>query len=171
MQPQNKGYLLRAKIFQFKGCKMIKFERIEEDPRNFFKDLKDMLVDDKDVAVVYLFGSYAKDNVTPLSDIDIAILLDSRVRPADYFDKQLDLLDKISQKLHTDEVDVVILNQAPSLLAYQVIKIRKVLFCRNEPRRISFEANAIDRYLDEKPMRSLIYQALADRIKGGRFAS
>jgi uncharacterized protein len=150
---------------------MIRFERIEKDPRNFFQDLTNMLDGDKDVVVVYLFGSYAKDNISPLSDIDIAILLDPQTRSEDYFDKQLDLMDKISSVLHTDEVDVVILNQAPSLLAYQVIKYRKVLFCRDESKRVSFEANAIDRYLDEKPMRSLIHQALAERIKDGRFAS
>lgn len=120
---------------------------------------------------IYLFGSYATNKVGPLSDVDIAVLFGFQVPAEKYFDKQLDLIGRAAQALHTDEVDVVILNQAPALLAYQVIRERKVLFCRDEVSRVTFEAKAIDRYLDEKPMRDLIYQALIRRIKEGRFAS
>ena len=151
--------------------KMIKFKSIGHDPRAYFKDLVERFASDEGIVAVYLFGSYARGEVGPLSDVDIGVLLRDQVHFEHYFDKQLDLMEKAAQVLRTDEVDLVILNQAPAPLAYRVIRERNVLFCRDERERILFETKAIDRYLDEKPMRALIYQALIKRIEEGRFAS
>ena len=38
------------------------------------------------VSVAYLFGSYARDQAGPLSDVDIAVPLDDGVAEADYLD-------------------------------------------------------------------------------------
>src|SRR3990172_4090002 len=108
---------------------MIKFKRIGHDPRAYFKDLVDRLASDEDIVAVYLFGSYARDEVGPLSDVDIGVLLRHHVLSEHYFDKQLDFVEKAARALRTDEVDLVILNQAPAPLAYRVIRERNVLFC------------------------------------------
>ncbi len=36
--------------------------------------IKDILEKEKDIVLAYLFGSYARDDTTSLSDIDIGIL-------------------------------------------------------------------------------------------------
>ena len=48
---------------------------IENQIKSFFEN-------EKDIVAVYLFGSYASGRVRSNSDIDLAILFDSRNRPA-----------------------------------------------------------------------------------------
>ena len=44
------------------------------------------------VLVAYLFGSQARGQAGPLSDVDVAILLDANVSQAEAFDLQLHLM-------------------------------------------------------------------------------
>jgi len=95
--------------------------------------------------VAYLFGSYARGIQTINSDIDIAILL--RDIPEEMLDYYLDLISELS-KILTREVDLIILNTAPPLLKYQVIRHGRLIHCKDEEARIKFEARTQDEYLD-----------------------
>jgi hypothetical protein len=57
------------------------------------------------------------------------------------------LINKLSEILG-DYLDLVILNLAPQLLKYQVIKYGKAIYIRNEKARIIFESRAMCEYLD-----------------------
>ena len=67
------------------------------------------------VRVAYLFGSYAKGKVGPLSDVNIAVLLDG-LDKQESFDLRLRLINGISSILKTDKLDVVVMNNAPLFL-------------------------------------------------------
>ena len=45
-----------------------------------FRDLENLLKNYKFVRLAYVFGSYAKNDVGKLSDIDIAILLEQGIK-------------------------------------------------------------------------------------------
>jgi hypothetical protein len=60
----------------------------------------------------------------------------------------LNLSYQISKILKREDVNVVILNQAPPLLNYQVIKNRNILYCSPEKDRIEFEARTLNMYFD-----------------------
>jgi len=107
--------------------------------------LEAFLEGEEGVLVVYLFGSMARGGRTADSDIDIAILLAEPRRPS--LELYLRLRDEFSKRLG-GEVDLVILNEAPPLLKYQVIRHGKLLYCRDERARVEFEARAQDEYLD-----------------------
>lgn len=104
-----------------------------------------------DVVAAYLFGSTAHGRANRLSDVDIAVLLESDPDPEASIDRQVELmvaLDEFADR----EVQVTILNRAPPLLAYQATRDGVLLYERNPSKRIAFEVHAMKSYLDIQPM-------------------
>jgi hypothetical protein len=112
--------------------------------------VKAFLKEQEHVKVAYLFGSRAEGKAGPLSDFDIAILLDRGVDKREGFNYRLRLLNGLSFVLKTRKLDVVIMNNALLLLNYNIIKEGKVLYCRDELARIRFETYVLSRYLDRR---------------------
>ncbi|MEM1944772.1 MAG: nucleotidyltransferase domain-containing protein [Nitrososphaerota archaeon] len=98
-----------------------------------------------DVLAAYLFGSHSRGSPTFESDLDIAVLL--RETPQKLLDHFLHLLNKLSEVLG-DKVDLVILNTAPPLLKYQIIRWGRPIYSRDERARTLFEARTTSEYLD-----------------------
>ena len=145
---------------------MIKFKPIEHDVRQFFPDLRKKLEGEESVCFAYLFGSYGRGKPGPLSDVDVAVFLEGC---KDYWDKKLELIGEITRTLRTEEVDLVILNQAPLSLRFHVIKTGELLFSKDEFKRIEFEAKTFKFYCDTLPLRELAWKSLTNRIEEGRF--
>ena len=125
-------------------------------------ELREIFKKDENVIVAYLFGSRAKDDAVSGSDFDIALLL-SKV-PEDQLDYILHLIDKLSQVIGGDRIDLVVLNKAPPLLKYQVIKHGRVIYSRDNKLRVLFEARAIDEYLDFSRVIERYYECLKRRF-------
>jgi len=102
------------------------------------------------VRVAYLFGSHATGQAGPLSDLDIAVLLDRRLGKQECFDLRLRLINGISSISKTDKVDIVLMNSAPLLLNYNVISKGRVLDSKDELQRVVFETYILSRYLDRR---------------------
>lgn len=119
------------------------------------------------VNAAYLAGSLSsRASFGQLNDIDVAILLMDQIKSDQFLDYQLFFLSELANRLESDSIDVVILNQASLLLKLQVIKYGQILFSRDEKRRISFEAKAVMDYLDFKKFDEIQHQALSRRIYG-----
>jgi hypothetical protein len=123
----------------------------------------------KGVEALYLFGSTASGRRTPLSDVDVAVLLPEHVPQEEYLEQRLGMIAELSELLGTDAVDLVILNLAPPLLVHRVITRGKLVYARDDLRRTRFEARAIQEYLDLKPLYELERRYLRERIKEGKF--
>ena len=123
----------------------------------------------REVLVAYLFGSHARGKATPISDVDVAVLLSEAVPRETYLDYRIALMQELTRVFRSDEVQVVIVNQAPPLLAYKVIVEGKPLFCRDEVARLRFRTDATRRYLDTKALRRVQDTATARRIREARF--
>jgi hypothetical protein len=74
-----------------------------------------------------------------------------------------------AKALHTDEVDLVILNDAPPLLQHRAMRARLPLVERRPKARVRLEADALLRYLDTKPLREELARGLQKRLAEGRF--
>ncbi len=122
-----------------------------------------------EVVLAYLFGSHARGRPTPISDVDFAVLLSKAVPRELYLDYRIVLLQELTRIFRSDDVQVVILNQAPPLLAYKVIVEGKLLLCRDELARLRFRTDATRHYLDTKPLRRVQEMATARRIREDRF--
>ena len=103
------------------------------------------------VVAAYLFGSQARGDPGPLSDVDSAVWLDEDPEPDRCLSRQLALSAQAALLLGTDEVELVVLNGAPPLLAQRVIRDGEVLAERSALARVRLETEAIIRYLDTIP--------------------
>lgn len=86
---------------------------------------------DLGVISVYLFGSHAERRAHRESDVDVAILLDRARHPtaADRFEMRVRLGSDLAPVLRTNDVDLVILNDAPPLFGRRIVYDGKRIFC------------------------------------------
>ena len=105
-----------------------------------------------EITAVYLFGSQVSGKAGPLSDVDVAVLLDeSRVPARRFFKLRLDLMAEAAHACRRDDVDVILLNEAAPLLAYEAVRGGELLYERDHSARVSFEARVVQQYLDLEP--------------------
>lgn len=134
------------------------------------EDLGRKWADDPDVAAVYLFGSRAGGGAGPSSDVDLAVVLRGGLDASERWRKRVDLLGQACSRLRTDAVDLVVLEDAPTVLGHRVLS-RGRLLCDREPgRRVRVAEQIMRRYLDEAYLRNVLDSGLAERIREGRFA-
>jgi uncharacterized protein len=113
------------------------------------------------VVFAYLFGSAATRRLTPLSDVDVAVYLEDTADPVE---ARLQTIGAVTSHLGTDNVDVVVLNQAPTALAGRILGSRRVILDRDPFRRHCFESLALRKFLD---FRIFEHRLLAERYPGG----
>lgn len=118
------------------------------------------------VTLAYLFGSAARGETTPLSDVDVAVYLDGLDR-AERTDVHLPLLSDLQEVVGDGEVDLILLNDAPSGLAYDIIG-GQLLYCADERRQVEIEAGILSAYLDEQTLHETRYRLIRRRILAGR---
>jgi uncharacterized protein len=83
------------------------------------------------VVAVYLFGSHAAGRAHRESDVDIGVLLDRSRYPGtlERGDARIRLTADLIHVTGTNEVDVVILNDAPPLLGRHIVNSGILVFC------------------------------------------
>jgi len=150
---------------------LYRFKKIEHNVLELIPSLIEKFKADGDIICIYLFGSYAEGKQTPISDVDLAILLDKGF-PADrFFKKKLELLALTTLLLKTDEVDLLILNEAPSVLAYRVLSKGRLLWVNKAKRSqiVNFQVRTYDHFFDFRPVERILHEGLIRRIKEGSF--
>lgn len=128
--------------------------------------MKKIFSDENDVSLAYIFGSQLKGKIGPLSDYDFAVLLSRK--PS--FQFKYKLKNKLTNFLDTGQVDLVILNDAPAELKYNIIATGKIIFQKNSTTRIEFEADTLSKYFDYLPvLRAQKKDILKVKSKGERY--
>lgn len=116
------------------------------------------------VKIAYLYGSRAKNFAVPESDFDIGVLF--KEDGSDLLDKSFCLGSEL-QKFFPAEVDVRVLNNAPSLFRYEVISANLPLYCENEDERIDYEVRTVKEYIDDQHVRDIYTNALYEYLSKG----
>jgi predicted nucleotidyltransferase len=122
---------------------------------------------DLGVASAYLFGSHAEGRAHRESDVDVAVLLQWDRHPTrrDRFEMRVQLGSALIAAVHHNEVDVVILNDAPPLFGRKIIYDGQRIFCADPEadhvyvRDVQIRAADLEPWL--KRMRKLRLEALA----------
>ena len=96
-----------------------------------------------------LFGSYARGDYKPYSDIDIAVKFDRGWDRKEYIIRSGKLSSIISGRIGK-ETSVVPLNLADSILKYEVYSSGILLYCKDMDEFEDDRLNGIDQYLDFK---------------------
>jgi len=91
-----------------------------------------------EVIAAYLFGSYVKDTRKPLSDVDIAVILEN---PDPEIEAEIG-------SLYSPEIDVVLFHRLPLHIQFEVLKYGRELFCRNEALLLEIKMRVLRDYLD-----------------------
>lgn len=112
---------------------------------------KNILSMDDNVEFAYLFGSAATGKAGPLSDIDIAVYLADAGFSHGY---RLDILGRLARALGTENLDVLMLNEAPTVMRFEVIR-NGVILKENAATRVPFEALVLQEYLDTLHLREV----------------
>lgn len=123
--------------------------------------LGDTLATHPGVVFAYLFGSAARGELRPLSDVDVAVCLTDAADPVQ---ARLDLVNALARHLSADAVDVVILNTAPTALIGRILRTRQVIVDRDPFRRHRFESAELRKFFDF----SIREQRLLAKLAGGR---
>ncbi|HEX5989506.1 MAG TPA: nucleotidyltransferase domain-containing protein [Solirubrobacterales bacterium] len=138
---------------------------IDDDARQRLRKV----LDKEGVIAAMLIGSQARGEAGPLSDVDIAIWHEPGMDQKQRWDLQMSLMGAAQDILRTNEVDLVMLNQAPPLLQQRAIRDAVRLVERDHDQRVRFETRAILDFLDTQPLRDELRRGLKHRIQEGRF--
>ena len=104
------------------------------------------------------------------NDLDIAVLLLDQVKPNEFFDYQMYLMGELVKRLEMPQLDVVILNQASLLQRFNIIRTYQLLYQRDQKGRVQFEMRAVMDWLEFRKYEEMQTKALAERIRGERYA-
>lgn len=103
-----------------------------------------------EIAAVYVFGSTARGEASPKSDVDLGILFQQT--PASTLDAQpFDIAADLERRLGVT-ADVVVLNSAPPDLRIRVLREGVLAVEHDRSARIRFEVATRNEYFDLEPI-------------------
>jgi uncharacterized protein len=121
------------------------------------------------VVAASLFGSQAVGEAGPLSDVHVAVWLDPSLSDSERFRLRLEVIGQAASALRTNEVDLVVLNDAPPVTQASHAA-DGCPAARSRPRRpCEAGGRAVSDYLDTMPLRERLTRAMRTRIDEGRF--
>jgi predicted nucleotidyltransferase len=134
---------------------MIKYEKLPNNILELLPEATKYLQSHQQVVFAYLFGSLAMGKLVPMSDVDIAVYLNTSLKTAEY---KFEILGKLIDILQTDEIDLVALNSAKLPLIMNIIKSKKVIVDKAPFKRHIFESLIMRKYFDFSMKESAILQ-------------
>ena len=108
--------------------------------------------------VIYLFGSASRNELRIDSDIDIAFLTENDVDPYKCFMKAQELAD-----IFRREVDLINLNTSSTVFKAQVVGSGKSIYCSDDTKRMYFEMRTFKSYAMLNEEREVIIKKIKER--------
>lgn len=94
----------------------------ENADRRVVERLSGALAAREEILEAYLFGSHARGKARPDSDIDVAVYIDEALADDGNWGYRAELTTDLMAALGTNDVDVVVLNEAPILLYHRILR-------------------------------------------------
>ncbi len=118
------------------------------------------------VVFAYLFGSEARGEARPGSDVDVAVFLNPA--PGDRMSLALDLAGRLEMASGVPNIEVVVLNDAPIALGGRAIRERRVIFSADEAARVEYESRTLREFFDFQIHAEALDRELLRRTAEGR---
>ena len=125
-----------------------KGHKLPTDVTDRIPTLIERISKDDDIIAFFSFGSLASDTLKPLSDLDFGILISRKFDKHKRFDKHLELIGLFTEVFGTDEIDLVLMNDAPMRFSHNIIKSGKLMYCRNFGELTDFIEKTSKLYMD-----------------------
>ncbi len=119
---------------------------------------------EKDVAAVYLFGSYVKNKNRKNSDLDIGLLHSSNKDPVKNFEKSLEYALELEEKLGIT-VDIVDVEKTDVFFGHQMMLNKILIIDKDVNRRVRFEVKRRKEYFDRKHFYKIYHQEALKRLE------
>ena len=119
--------------------------------RHLIARLAGLLEPCEEILEAYLFGSHARGQAQPHSDIDVAVYIDDARADDTGYGYRASLTTDLMAGLGFNDVDVVVLNRAPPLLYHRVLRDGVRLLARDLRATTTREGRAVSRYCDFVP--------------------
>ena len=126
--------------------------------------LKEFFESEEGVELAYLFGSAANGKMGVLSDIDIGVYLSGEMQKSGRNQKRLELIGKLTTALSNNRIDLVIMNDTPPTLNFEIIKPIVPVFVKDEDMKVDVEQRIMSRYLDWKYHEDSLNRAFLKRV-------
>ena len=139
--------------------------KAEIDPKAVRAQIALRLAEVSEVGFAFLFGSRAGGAPRPDSDWDLAVYLSSTLDSAGRASVRDRLIASLEPELR---LDLVVLNDAPPLLAHRAIQGERILM-RDEPAFVRFAVRTLAASGDEAHWRDLHARERHHRLARGRF--
>lgn len=124
-----------------------------------------ILAADERVRFAYVFGSVAAGTATARSDIDLGV----SVQPRGTLLDDARLHDGLAAALRREDIDLVVIEDAPLWIRYRVVGGRPV-YSRDDVARVRHRATTELEYLDFKPYHDAYLAAVHERARAGRLS-
>jgi predicted nucleotidyltransferase len=124
---------------------MIKSKKLPANIEDLIPKALTYLQSRPDILFAYLFGSLGRGRRLPLSDVDIAVYLKD---PTVVQEKKMNILGTLIDILQTDEIDLVVLNNAPLPLRMRILESKKVIVDPEHYQRHIYESLTMREYFD-----------------------
>jgi hypothetical protein len=123
-------------------------ESLEDNLQAYFREQQSV-----GLVSAYLFGSQTEGRAHRESDVDVGVLLDRACYPdaEDRFGLRVRLGSALIGLLHRNEVDVVVLNDAPPLLGRRIVNEGRRVYCQDAERYKDFRRDVQSRAADLAP--------------------
>jgi len=119
------------------------------------------------VRFAYLYGSVARGDAHPGSDVDIAVMFDRSVPAEERLRQELALGLTFDAELGGKRADVRDLATMPLILRGRVVTEGALLFSRDEKGRVAFEVATRNEYFDFLPVYRAYQEESLARMSGG----
>ena len=148
---------------------MIGTEMDATTPRpHLTEHLVELLDPREEILEAYLFGSHARGQAQPHSDVDVAVYVDIARADDTGYGYRASLTTDLMAGLGFNDVDVVVLNRAPPLLYHRVLRDGVRLLARDLRATTTREGRALSRYCDFVPQLAKMEAARRSAAGGGR---
>ena len=145
--------------------KMAQESFLKLNKENLISRLGDFFKSQVDVELAYLFGSTAEGTEGPLSDIDVGVYLSNNLTPEQKIEKRLKLTSELVGFLKTNNIDLIIMNNASPIINFEIIKPNTPLFIKDKDFKLGVEQRIMSIYLDRKYHEELLNRGFLDRFK------
>ena len=130
--------------------------------------LVELLDSREEILEAYLFGSHARGQAQPHSDVDVAVYVDMARADDTGYGYRANLTTDLMAGLGFNDVDVVVLNRVPPLLYHRVLRDGVRLLARDLPATTTREGRAVSRYCDFVPQLAKMEAARRSMAERGR---